>query len=171
MIENNRDAKDDDRGVPPEASRTDGRPRVLIAEDDNEMRRLLVKVLRADGYAAVECRDGIELFGHLEAFVGRQADLDFDAIISDILMPGPTGLEILEALHDRTGFPPVILITAFGDKGTHARAEKAGAAAVLDKPFGIDELLAKVHEIAPIAVAKREEGGRQTSGEPPERRI
>ncbi len=171
MIENNCDAKDDDRGVLPEASRTDGRPRVLIAEDDNEMRRLLLKVLRADGYAAVECRDGIELFGHLEAFVGRQADLDFDAIISDILMPGPTGLEILEALHDRTGFPPVILITAFGDKATHARAEKAGAAAVLDKPFGIDELLAKVHEIAPIAVAKRGEGGRQTSGEPPERRI
>jgi CheY-like chemotaxis protein len=149
MIENNRDSEDADREVPPGAPRTDGRPRVLIAEDDNEMRQLLVKVVRADGYAAVECRDGIDLFGHLEAFVGRQADLDFDAIISDILMPGPTGLEILEALHDRTGFPPVILITAFGDKGTHARAEKAGAAAVLDKPFGIEELLAKLREIAP----------------------
>jgi len=154
MIENNRDFEDANREVPPGAPGTDGRPRVLLAEDDNEMRQLLVKVLHADGYAAVECRDGIDLFGHLEAFVGRQADLDFDAIISDILMPGPTGLEILEALHDRTGFPPVILITAFGDKGTHARAEKAGAAAVLDKPFGIDELLAKLHEIAPPLLLK-----------------
>jgi len=149
MIQNNRDSKDDDWGVPPAGPRTDGRPRVLIAEDDEEMRQLLAKVLYADGYAVVECRDGVDLFGRLEAFVGREAALDFDAIISDIWMPGPTGLEILEALHDRTGFPPMILITAFGDKGIHARAEKAGAAAVLDKPFGIDELLAKLHEIVP----------------------
>ncbi len=149
MIENNRDSQDNNRDALPVAPQANGHLRVLLAEDDDEMRRLLVKVLKADGYAAVECRDGIELFGHLEAFVGRHAALDFAAIISDILMPGPTGLEILEALHDHTGFPPVILITAFGDKGTHGRAEKAGAAAVLDKPFGIDELLAKLHEVAP----------------------
>ena len=105
------------------------------------MRHLLAKVLCADGYATVECRDGIDLFARLEAFVGRRATLDFDAIISDIVMPGLTGLEILEALHGHNGFPPVILITAFGDKGTHGRARKAGAVAVLDKPFGIDELL------------------------------
>jgi DNA-binding response OmpR family regulator len=43
----------------------------------------------------------------------------------------------------------VILITAFGDKGTHTRAQKAQAAAVLDKPFEIDELLTKLHEILP----------------------
>jgi CheY-like chemotaxis protein len=133
------------------APRTSGRPRVLIAEDDDQMRQLLAKVVRADGYTVVECRDGIDLFGHLEAFVGRQAALDFDAIISDILMPGPTGLEILEALYDRTGFPAVILITAFGDKGTHARAQKARAGAVLDKPFEIDDLLTALHAIVPRA--------------------
>jgi CheY-like chemotaxis protein len=149
MMQNNHNSKDDDRRVSPVALRMDCRPRVLVAEDDDEMRQLLTKVLHAEGYVAVACRDGLDLFGHLEAFVGRQAALDFDAIISDILMPGPTGLEILEALHDRTGFPPVILITAFGDKGTHARAQKAGAVAVLDKPFGIDELLAKLREIIP----------------------
>jgi len=125
------------------------RPRILVAEDDNEMRTLLTRVLHADGYVPVECHDGIELFGYLEAFVGRRVVLDFDVIISDILMPGPTGLEILEAMHDRAGFPAMILITAFGDKRTHARAQKAGAAAVLEKPFEMDELLAKLHEIAP----------------------
>jgi two-component system, response regulator, stage 0 sporulation protein F len=132
-----------------ECVRTELRPRVLVAEDDDAMRHLLSKVLYADGYAAVECRDGIDLFGRLEAFVGRRATLDFDAIISDIVMPGLTGLDILEALHSRNGFPPMILITAFGDKGIHGRARKAGAAAVLDKPFGFDELLAKLHEIVP----------------------
>jgi len=159
MVQNSRDTKDQ-QGLPTSPGRLpgelgssaaarNGRRRVLVAEDDKGMRELLIKVLGADGYAAVECRDGIELFGHLEAFVGRRASLDFDVIISDILMPGPTGLEILEALHDRMGFPPMILITAFGDKGTHARAEKAGVAAVLDKPFEIDELLVKLHDIAP----------------------
>ena len=149
MIQNNHDAQSDDRTVALRGARADGRPRVLIAEDDDEMRRLLVKVLRANGYAVMECRDGADLLGRLEAFVGRRADLDFDAIISDIFMPGPTGLEILEALHDRTGFPPVILITAFGDKGTHMRAERAGAAALLDKPFAIEDLLTKLQEVAP----------------------
>ena len=64
-------------------------------------------------------------------------------------MPGLTGLEILEDLHDDKGFPPMILITAFGNKEIHDRAKAAGAAAVLDKPFGIEALLAKLHEIAP----------------------
>jgi len=137
---------------PKEVSRTPetgNRARVLVAEDDDEMRKFLTRVLRADGYVPVECRDGMDLFGHLEAFVGRETILDVDVIISDILMPGPTGLEILEALHDRAGFPPVILITAFGDAGVHARAQKAGAAAVLDKPFNITDLLARLHEIVP----------------------
>jgi CheY-like chemotaxis protein len=122
---------------------------VLVAEDDDEMRKLLAKVLYADGYAAVECRDGVDLFRQLEPFVVRRAALDFDVIVSDIRMPGLTGLEILEDLHDCRGFPPMILITAFGDAGVHARARKAGAAAVLDKPFGTEELLNKLHEIAP----------------------
>lgn len=126
-----------------------GRPRVLVAEDDDEMRQVLVRALAVHGYAPVECRDGFDLFAHLEAFVGRHATLEFEAIISDILMPGPTGLEILEALHDHAGFPPMILITAYGDNRTHARARKAGAAAILDKPFGIDELMAKLREIVP----------------------
>lgn len=149
MVQHKLEYDNDVRAVPSVTPRTKVRPRILIAEDDERMRQLLAKVVRADGYDVVECRDGIDLFRHLEAFVGRQATLDFEAIISDILMPGPTGLEILEALHDRTGFPPVILITAFGDKGTHARAQKAKVAAVLDKPFEIEELLSKLHATVP----------------------
>jgi len=149
MIQNDRVSRDDGLGVPAAALRPGGRPRVLVAEDDDAMRQLLVRVLRRDGYTAVECRDGVDLVGQLAAFAGRQATLGFDAIISDIRMPGWTGLEILEALHDRVGFPPVILITAFGNSAMHARAQKAGAVAVLDKPFAIDELLARLHEVVP----------------------
>jgi len=150
MNQNNRNFKDEVYlRASPLAERTTERPRVLVGEDDDEMRKLLARVLGEHGYVVVECRDGMDLFGHLEAFIGREATLDFDAIISDILMPGPTGLDILQALHDRMGFPPVILITAFGDAGIHAQAAKAGAAAVLDKPFDIDQLLTVLHKIAP----------------------
>jgi DNA-binding response OmpR family regulator len=163
MVPDRQNDQEDVQTVPPAVPRTVDRPRILLAEDDDRLRQLLAKVVRADGYAVVECRDGIELFGYLEAFVGRHTTLDFDAIISDILMPGPTGLEVLEALCDRAGFPPVILITAFGDKGTHARAQKARAAAVLDKPFELDELLAKLHALAPRSAP----GCRESEGNPP----
>ena len=149
MTQNDHENKGTDGAAAPAAMKPNGRPCVLVAEDDDEMRRLLAKVLCADGYATVECHNGVDLYKHLEPFVVRKAALDFDAIISDIRMPGLTGLEILEDLHDCRGFPPVILITAFGDAGVHARARKAGAAAVLDKPFGTEELLDKLHEIAP----------------------
>jgi CheY-like chemotaxis protein len=141
---------DDGAGATPVGHAGTGRQsRILVAEDDDAMRRFLARVLQADGYVPVECRNGLDLFAHLEAFVVSRATLDFAAIVSDIRMPGLTGLEILEDLHDHEGFPPVILITAFGDAGIHARAAKAGAAAVLDKPFDVDVLLAKLHEIAP----------------------
>jgi hypothetical protein len=53
----------------PKPVRTEAQPRVLIAEDDEDMRLLLAKVLRADGYAIVECRDGADLFRRSEPFV------------------------------------------------------------------------------------------------------
>ena len=149
MIQNTDDSKEVDAGASLVAAQSDHWPRVLIAEDDDEMRRLLVRVLHADGYAVAECRNGMDLFSRLEPFVFGTAALDFDAIVSDMCMPGLTGLEILEDLHNNKGFPPMILITAFGDKEIHVRAEVAGAAAVLDKPFVIETLLAKLHEIAP----------------------
>ena len=124
-------------------------PCVLVAEDDDEMRKLLIRVLDGDGYATLACSNGIDLFTHLEPFLFNQNALEFKAIIADIRMPGLTGLEILEDLHDFKGFPPMILITAFGDASIHARAEMAGVTALLDKPFAIEDLLATLHEILP----------------------
>ena len=124
-------------------------PRILLAEDDEEMRRLLVQALCVAGYEVIQCRDGMEFMGHLESFILDRTRLDFKLIISDILMPGLTGLEIFEDLHDFEGFPPMILITAFGDESTHRKAKQLGAAAMFDKPFDVSELLAKVHELLP----------------------
>jgi CheY-like chemotaxis protein len=123
-------------------------PAVLLAEDDDEMRKLLVRALSTEGYEVTECRNGIEFLLRLKPFSTRKRPVDFDIIISDIRMPGVTGLEILEALHQHKDIPPMILITAFGDSETHAQAEKFGAAAIFDKPFEINNLLTKVREVA-----------------------
>ena len=124
-------------------------PRILLAEDDDEMRRLLAHALLAAGYDIIPCRDGMDLITHFDSFIIGKGTLDFDLIISDILMPGLTGLEIFEDLHECKGFPPTILITAFGDESTRRKAEQLGVAAMFDKPFEIDDLLSKVREIVP----------------------
>jgi len=127
-------------------------PVILLAEDDDEMRALLAQALRTSGYKVEECPDGWNLLEHLGAFVLPDPIVheEIELIVSDIQMPEVTGLNILEGVQQTEGLPPIILITAFGDKETHAQAEKFGAVAMFDKPFEIEALLSKVHEMVPI---------------------
>jgi CheY-like chemotaxis protein len=128
---------------------TNETPHILLAEDDEEMRAMLCKVLRSDGYTVTACPDGVHLEDRLILSEICSGADTFDLIISDIRMPGLTGLEILEGCQVSEGAPPVILITAFGDDATHAEAQSLGAAAIFDKPFDMEDLLTKVHEIVP----------------------
>jgi DNA-binding response OmpR family regulator len=89
----------------------------------------------------------VDLIGQLRCLEEPSRPNDFDLIISDIRMPGVNGLSVLEGLREFKGVPPIILITAFGDEQTHADAERLGAAAVINKPFEITELLSTAREI------------------------
>lgn len=120
---------------------------VLLAEDDSEFRSILSSALRARGYTVTECADGLELAINVVPAASTEGEQEYDLVVSDIRMPGMFGLSVLEGLHQLDGAPPVILITAFGDEETHSHANELGAAAVLDKPFHIRDLLAKVDEI------------------------
>ena len=123
-------------------------PRILLAEDDEEMRKLLAFMLRKEGYRITECADGVSLLDMLSSFfLNGEGNENFNLIISDIRMPGITGMEILVGANEMDNFPPIILITAFGDIDTHRQAERLGAAAVLDKPFDIEEMLKIVASI------------------------
>jgi CheY-like chemotaxis protein len=122
-------------------------PRILVAEDDSEMRRLLVWRLRNAGFETVECSDGFQLLDSLGKPVLSGEPDDFDLIVSDIRMPGVTGLEVLEGIHETEWFVPMILITAFGNDEVHQTAERFGAAAMFDKPFDIDVLIERIREI------------------------
>jgi len=123
---------------------------ILVAEDDLEMRSMLVSVLRVSGYQVLEARNGLELLTELdERLPPRPGQQALGLIISDIRMPGLTGLEVLEGMRHEPGFPPMILITAFGDPETHVAAERFGVVATLDKPFLLEELVELVGRIIP----------------------
>lgn len=118
--------------------------RILLAEDDYELRRLIATNLRRMGCDVVEACDGAELIERVGASLRCDMLLGFDLVISDVRMPGWSGLEILEGMRSVGCRTPVILITAFGDDDIHRAAGHAGAVAVFDKPFDIADLDAAV---------------------------
>jgi DNA-binding response OmpR family regulator len=128
-------------------SRPSSPARLLLAEDDLELRELLAFVLRADGHEVVEARDGNELLAILnEASQRGSTHEPFALVVSDVRMPGLTAFDVLARLQRTLTDTPVILITAFGDQTTHLRAQRMGASRVFDKPFDFDDLRAAVLE-------------------------
>jgi DNA-binding NtrC family response regulator len=109
---------------------------VFVADDDVEMRQLLVTVLRREGYEVSEASGGSELLEALRASEHRPPDL----VISDVEMPRGNGLRVLASVRRSHPEVPVVLITAFGSPEVHREADRLGAAMVLDKPFRFDAL-------------------------------
>jgi two-component system, response regulator, stage 0 sporulation protein F len=116
------------------------RARIMLAEDDAEMRTLLVDSLARDGYEVIAAENGLQMIEEIRMLLFRGDPMPVDLIVSDERMPGMPGLEFLSILRDAEWPTPFILITGFGDEGTHERALQMGASAVFDKPFDIDDL-------------------------------
>jgi DNA-binding NtrC family response regulator len=113
---------------------------VLVAEDDADMRRLVVQALHDEGFHVLVASSGWELLEHIGTRMHARQGQPLDLIITDVRMGGVTGLEILAGLRESDWSTPVILMTAFGDAELHAEAARLGALAVLDKPFELDAL-------------------------------
>ncbi len=125
------------------------KPNVLLAEDDDDLRAVLAEALRDDGCDVVEAVDGAAALEYLAAaLAGRGGLVAPDVIVSDLRMPGYSGLDLLTRVRRWDDHVPVVLITAFGDQPIHETAERLGAVAVLDKPFSIEELRATVIGLA-----------------------
>jgi len=115
---------------PPKPS-ADLHPRVMIVDDDAEMRALLRDVLERDGFLVREHSAGDGLVPLLEEWLP-------DAIVLDKEMAGSNGLDLLPDIKRRT---PVVLVTAFGGAEVEAEALRLGAAYYMDKPFRVARLL------------------------------
>jgi len=122
---------------------------LLIAEDDEEMRQLLVESFEEEGYRVTEAEDGEELRRRLSGWCGFPRTSTPDILVSDICLPGFTGLELLADLRESDWSLPVILITAFGDETVHSEGKRLGAAMVLDKPFDVEDLVNAVKTLVP----------------------
>ena len=125
--------------------------RIVLAEDVPAMRNTLADSLCDHGYEVVEVKDGLCLLTEMDsAFAESGAHAFVDLVITDVQMPGLTGLEVLEALRDSYWDTPVIIISAFADDDLRKQAIMLGAEAVLSKPFGMKELLEAVRNAAPV---------------------
>lgn len=128
--------------------------RILIAEDNEAMLCLITRHLGGDGWEVLHAHDGHELMQWIERAKDQRASADpeatplFDVVVSDVRMPGPSGLQCLSELRAVGDPTPVILITAFGSDHLHCEAMAAGARAVLDKPLDLRQLRAAVRAIA-----------------------
>jgi two-component system phosphate regulon response regulator PhoB len=144
--------------------------RILLAEDNEAMRSLLVGALREEGHEVTAVENGTSLLRLLNRGpqIPAAADTPFDLIVSDLRMPGPNGLDVLALMRPTWPRVPVILITAFGDEEVYGRASRLGLSEVIDKPFDVEMLLLRVREALGRAVAGaeadapsgRERGGR-----------
>lgn len=113
--------------------------RVLIADDDEDLREHLASLLAQRGYQTFEAADGEEVLEWLT--VGRDLGLIApDVIVLDVRMPGRTGVNLLTELRRAGWHLPIVLMTALVDDEVRDAAIVWGAAAVLQKPFSTDAL-------------------------------
>ncbi len=123
--------------------------RVLIIDDEAEIRRNLTFGLTQEGYSCTACPDGISAIHELHR--SRQAGEGYHYLISDIFMPDIDGLKILKVI--KRTFPdlPVLIITGFGDEQIEAEALAQPNTGFLDKPFEITQLVEALKALEPGA--------------------
>ncbi|MDP9165170.1 MAG: SpoIIE family protein phosphatase [Actinomycetota bacterium] len=128
------------------ATGVDGLVRILVADDNADMRQYLTNLLRTAGYQVEAVTDGRQAF---DAIRRRLPDL----LISDVMMPGLDGLQLLASLRrdSRTAALPVLLLSARAGQDASIEGLQAGADDYLVKPFAAAELLARVRANVELA--------------------
>jgi len=119
-------------------------PRILIVDDDPGQRSLLNTFLRTQGFETVTAESGQHALETLRT--GK-----FDMMISDVRMPGLSGLETLRLARQEHATLPVLLVTAYADIREAVGAMRDGAVNYLAKPIDLDELLASVQQATGIS--------------------
>jgi two-component system KDP operon response regulator KdpE len=113
--------------------------RILVVDDEPAVQRTLRANLVARGYEVTTVGTGEEA---LDGFDGRHTDL----VVLDLMLPGLSGIEVCEAMRAASSVP-ILVLSARGEEQTKVQALDLGADDYLTKPFGIDELLARVRAL------------------------
>lgn len=126
--------------------------RILIAEDDPDLRDLLQDELEDAGYETIVCINGQKALDHIE-----RRNEQIDLLLTDIRMPGLSGNELLSLIRESRPEVPVIVITAFGSVEQAVEMVKGGAFQYLTKPFDTEDLLETVSKALEKTAPQREQ--------------
>lgn len=113
---------------------------ILIVDDDDNTRYLIEEILQIDGYLCVQADNGTEALKLL-------ANQDFDLMITDIMMPGISGIKLLTTVRKLKPDIPVLMLTSVDKKETAISAIEQGAYGYMIKPFQVNELLINVFTV------------------------
>src|SRR5499427_3438212 len=122
---------------------------ILIIEDEAKMRRLLELNLGDDGFETISAADA-------ETGLKLLTSDSVDLVITDLKLPGMTGLELLQAVKQQNASLPVVVMTAFGSVETAVEAMKAGASDYVLKPFSLAEMKLVVHKELDVSRLREE---------------
>jgi len=111
--------------------------RVLVVDDEPPIRRFLRTSLSAQGYQVIEAEDGPSALGQLR----RNA---VDVLVLDLGLPGMDGFEVIKQMRETGSAIPIVVLSVRADEAGKVRALDMGADDYVTKPFGIDELLARI---------------------------
>ena len=114
--------------------------RLLIAEDDEKLSAALARGLRGEGYAVDVAATGDEALFNARVY-------EYDAVILDVMLPGPDGIEVCRALRSNDRWSPVLMLTARDGVADRIRGLDSGADDYLIKPFDFGELVARLRAL------------------------
>jgi two-component system OmpR family response regulator len=122
--------------------------RVLVVEDEAKLAGLLRRGLEEEGHAVDLARGGDDA-------LWRAAAAEYDAVVLDVMLPGPDGFEVCRRLRERGVWTPVLMLTARDSVADRVAGLDAGADDYLAKPFSFAELLARLRALARRGTAER----------------
>ena len=114
--------------------------RLLFAEDEPDLNRIVTKKLTEEGYSVDSCLNGEDALYYLES-------AEYDVAVLDIMMPGMDGLQVLRKIRDEGNTVPVLFLTARDSIHDRVQGLDAGAEDYLVKPFSFEELMARLRVI------------------------
>src|SRR5436305_7660658 len=123
--------------------------RILVFDDEVNARTALAELLREEGFDVETAADAFKALGKHESFSPH-------VVVTDVHMPGMTGIELVHKLKATEDPPAIVVMTAFGDVATAVEAMRAGAAEYLLKPINFDELLVVIDKVFEHQELRRE---------------
>lgn len=123
--------------------------KILVVEDENDIRETVCEYLQGEGYETAGATDGLDGWNQFQ-------NGDFDMIVSDVMMPKMDGFALAERVRKTDEKTPILFLTALGDKPSKQLGFRIGIDDYLTKPFDFDELVFRIRAILRRTAVKAE---------------